>query len=208
MSEQDVLKYDYPMVRWLGRAFQGGATSVLDVGGSVGNNYYSYSQHLKMPSNLKWSVVEDPGLASIGQALAGKNGTMALHFSADLDESVSSQNAEVWILAGATRYFGNCHPALLLQRSKARPKHILVNNLPLHWDEDFVAVQNLGQGSFSPVHVYNRSNFIRSIENMGYILCDAWDSRELPTQFPCYPDCPVGSPSGLYFLRRQGARYE
>ena len=208
MSEQSVSKFDYPMIRWLGKAFQGGAKVVLDIGGSVGSNYYSYSKHLQMPAKLKWKVVEIPEIASVGRVLARKNGTTALHFSSDLGKAMCDEHSEVWIVDGAAHYLEQTHPAILLRQSKSLPKHILIANLPLHWDEDAVAVQNLGQGSFSPVHLYNKGSFIRSIERVGYILCDAWETRESSMQVSCCPECSVSSVSGLYFLRHSWVRLD
>lgn len=208
MSEQSASKYDYPMIRWLSEAFQGGAKAVLDIGGSVGSNYYSYGKHLRMPTTLKWRVVEVPEIASVGRVLARNNGTTALHFSSDFGEAMSGEDSEIWIVAGAACYLEKTHPAMLLSQSKSLPKHILISKLLLHWDEDAVAVQNLGQGSFSPVHLYNKGSFIRSIEKAGYILCDAWEEREHSQRISCYPECSNVAGSGLYFLRHPWVRYE
>ena len=198
---QRVFEYDYPMIRWLERAFQAGATSVLDIGGSVGVHFYSYGKYLKMPAALNWRVVEVPEMVSIGQALATKSGAVALSFSTDLAEAMSSARREIWISAGAIQYFEDAHPARLLEQCRTRPTHILLNKLPLYDGEDFVTTQSIGEGSFSPVHVYNKTDFIRSIERMGYVLCDGWDVHERAMHIPCDPEHSFSAFSGLYFLR-------
>ena len=144
----------------------------------------------------------------IAQALADKNGATALSFSSDLGGAMSSDRREVWISAGAIQYISDAHPASLLEKCGAHPRHILLNKLPLYDGEDFVTTQNIGEGSFWPVHVYNKTNFIRSVESMGYILCDAWDVHERSMQIPCQPEHSFASFSGLYFLRRPSVRHE
>lgn len=203
-----VFEYDYPMIRWLEKAFQAGAASVLDIGGSVGVHYYAYGKYLKMPATLSWRVVEVPEMVSIGQALADRNGATALSFSSDLVGAMSADRREVWISAGAIQYIQDAHPSALLEKCRARPRHILLNKLPLYDGEDFVTTQNIGEGSFSPLHVYNKMNFIRSVERMGYVLCDAWDVHERSMQIPCHPEHSFASFSGLYFLRRSSVRHE
>ena len=55
------------------------------------------------------------------------------------------------------------HPAKLLDQSSTRPTHVLPNKIPLYRDEDFVATQNIGEGSYAPLRVFNKRRFIRSI---------------------------------------------
>lgn len=203
-----VFEYDYPVIRWLEKAFKAGGTTVLDIGGSVGVHYYAYSKYLQMPAALSWSIVEVPEMVAIGRALATTNGASALTFSTDLALAIASQRREIWISAGAIQYFEDAHPARLLAQCSAPPRHILLNKLPLYDGEDFVTAQNLGAGSFSPLHVYNKMNFIRSIERLGYILCDGWDVHERSLHIPCYPERSFPSFSGLYFMRQPWVRFE
>lgn len=208
MSAHRVFEHNNPMLKWLGKAFEEGARTVLDIGGAVGTYYYSCRKHLTLPGALRWRTVEAPEVAFVGRTLAVENMAEGLYFTSKLAEALSSDRSDVWISTGATRYFGHLHPATLLQRAKARPKHILVNNLWLHWDADLIAMQYLGQGSFLPMHVYNRASFIRSVEEMGYLLCDAWEAQAGLKENSCYPSCACASLAGLYFLRHQRVRYE
>jgi putative methyltransferase (TIGR04325 family) len=197
---RSVFEYDYPMMWWLDRAFRGGASVVLDIGGSVGVHYYGYRSYLDMPRNLEWRVAEVPAMVQIGRELAAKSDGGALRFTEDLGRSLAGAN--VWISAGALQYFEEGRPSELLKRCEAalRPRHLLLNKLPLYAGEDFVTTQNIGDGCFSPVHVYNRDRFIRDIEDLGYTLRDRWEVHERSLYVPGHPERTIAAFSGLCFV--------
>ena len=197
-----VFEYDYPVMRWLERAFTRGARRVLDIGGSVGVHYHAYRRYLDMPDALSWEVVEVPVIAAIGRELAKEHGTPALRFGTDLDEAVATRAHDVWLSAGALQYLEEgAHPARLLGRCRAPPAHLLLNKLPLYDGEDFVTTQNLGEGAFAPLHVCNADRFIRSIEALGYTLADRWDVHERALHVPGHPERSFPRFTGLYFAR-------
>ena len=200
-----VFEYDYPVMRWLERAFGAGATRVLDIGGSVGVHYFGYRKYLDMPASLSWDVVEVPEIAAIGRGLASRWGAPGLKFATDLEEALRSASHDVWNSAGAIQYLEDAHPARLLGRCRTPPGHLLLNKLPLYGGEDFVTTQNLGEGAFSPVHVYNTGRFIQTIEEHGYVLEDLWDVNERTMHVPGHPERSFGCFTGLYFVRRPGA---
>jgi len=195
-----VFEYDYPVMWWLQMAFRLGAKNILDIGGSVGVHYYAYRGYLQMPADVTWEIVEVPEVASIGRELAVAREATPLRFTTDLNEASAARSQDVWMSAGAIQYFEDAHPAKLLRRCERRPPHVLLNRLPLHDGDDFVTTQNLGQGCFSPVHVYNRTDFIRSIEVVGYMLRDTWDVHERGMHIPGYPERSFETFTGLYFV--------
>jgi putative methyltransferase (TIGR04325 family) len=193
-----IFEYDYPVMWWLERAFRSGATAVVDIGGSVGVHYYGYRRYLEMPPDLEWRVAELPAMVAIGRELADRSDGGALRFTEDLAGSLPG--AEVWTTSGAIQYIEDARPSDLLRRCETRPRHLLLNKLPLYAGEDFVTTQNLGSGCFAPVHVYNRSRFIEDIEVLGYTLRDHWEVNERSLYVPGHPERCFGSFSGLYFL--------
>ncbi|MEJ7688573.1 MAG: methyltransferase, TIGR04325 family [Variovorax sp.] len=195
-----VFAYDYPVMWWLNAAFAKGAASVLDIGGSVGVHYYAYQGYFDMPEALTWRVVEVSTMVSIGQELAVKNGAHALTFEEDLEPVIASTAHDVWISAGAIQFLDDARPDELLKRCIVRPKHILLNKLPLYHGEDFVTTQNIGHGSFAPLHVYNRARLIRDIRLLGYTLRDWWAVHERSMDIPGHPERSFPTFSGLYFV--------
>ncbi|MEJ8850223.1 methyltransferase, TIGR04325 family [Variovorax rhizosphaerae] len=194
---QHVFAYDYPVMWWLERAFNDGATSLFDIGGSVGVHYYAYRHYFKMPADLLWVVAEVPAMVAIGRDLAQKNQVTALQFTENLE---GGTDASVWLSAGAFHYLDVRFDQLLL-KSSARPRHILLNKLPLYDGEDFVTTQNLGDGCFAPTHVYNRARFIREIEALGYTCVDAWKVLERSLHIPGHEERSIAAFTGLYFSR-------
>jgi putative methyltransferase (TIGR04325 family) len=193
-----VFEYDYPMIVWLDHAFRDGASKVLDIGGSVGVHYYAYQKYLQMPAGLSWRVVEVPSMAKLGREMAQKTRGGALTFSEDLVPALSG--SDIWIAAGSLQYFESARPGDLLKQCARRPRHILLNKIPLYAGEDFVTTQNIDQGSFTPLHVYNRRRYIREIEAMGYALEDQWPVHERSLYLPGHPEKSFPCFSGLYFV--------
>jgi len=196
---RQVFTYDYPMMWWLDRAFRHGAASVLDIGGSVGVHYHAYRSYIDMPSALTWRIVEVPAMVAIGRRLAAERGAMALSFTDDLEEGLTSAGADIWISSGALHYMEDARPSDLLKRCLEAPMHILLNKLPLYEGDDFVTTQNISEGCFAPMHVFNRDRLIRSIEALGYHLRDRWAVHERSLYLPGYPERSFPSFTGLYF---------
>ncbi|MGJ7498584.1 methyltransferase, TIGR04325 family [Variovorax sp. RT4R15] len=200
VRSKKVFSYDYPVMWWLDRALRDGATSVLDIGGSVGVHYYAYRRYFDMPNLVTWRVVEVPAIVSIGQDLATQNGATVLSFTEDLHQSVGTASYDIWISAGAIHYLEEGRPDQLIKRCARRPRHILLNKLPLYSGEDFVTVQNIGEGAFAPLHVYNRARLIQDIKALGYTLWDKWAVQERAMDLPGYPERSFPSFTGLYFV--------
>ena len=194
-----VFAYDYPVMFWLEHAFRDGAKSILDIGGSVGVHYYAYRRYVEMPGALNWNVVEVPAMVSIGRKMAADQNATALDFTEDLQGAVADGANDIWISAGAIHYLDDARPNLLLERCKTRPKHILLNKLPLYGGEDFITAQNVGEGSIVPLHVYNKRRFVRDIEALGYSLRDEWPVHERGLYLPGHPERSFSSFTGLYF---------
>lgn len=196
---QHVFAYDYPMMWWLQQAFRGGATMVLDIGGSFGVHYYAYRRYLQMPEDLIWQVVEVPAMVAIGREFAALNEGTALRFTVDLKEA--GRYAGIWFSAGALQYIDEGRIDRLLQLSGARPPHILINKLPIYDGSAFVTAQNIGYGCYAPVQVYNRKEFVSEIEALGYILIDEWKVHERSLLIPGRRELFIQAFSGFYFSR-------
>jgi hypothetical protein len=53
---------------------------VFDLGGGVGNLFYSYARHLPFAANLTWTVCELPAKRKTGERLAAERGETRLRF--------------------------------------------------------------------------------------------------------------------------------
>lgn len=198
---QRIWPFDYPVLFWLREAFASGCSTVLDIGGSIGNQYYAYQRYLSYPAALQWRIQELTAFIAQGRELAQQRGASALSFS----DAWPPQwlESEIWLAAGVLEFMEPQSLPALLERSASKPRHILLNKLPLSEAEAFVSTQNIGFGAYVPHHVFNRQAFIASIEALGYELVDAWEvpDRSFSSlgfdrdSFDCY--------SGLYFRAKR-----
>ncbi|WP_221885702.1 methyltransferase, TIGR04325 family [Variovorax sp. MHTC-1] len=192
--------YDYSFMWWLDRALRDGASSVLDIGGSIGLHCDANCRYFRMPDAPKWRVVEVPSVVLAGKHLAARNAAAALSLSESLDESIGTPCEDVWIAVNAIHYFEDARPDQLLKKCARRPQHILLSQLPLYNGEDFVTMQKIGEGAFAPVHVYNRARFIQDIKALGYTLWDRWAVQDRSMELRGYPERSFPSFTGLYFV--------
>ncbi|MGH6647294.1 methyltransferase, TIGR04325 family [Aquabacterium sp.] len=194
--------FDYPVIFWLRDAFEQGSSTVLDIGGSIGNQFYAYKRYLSYPEGLQWRVHELPAFIQEGQDLAKARNVHDLHFSADWPSDWL--DSDIWIAAGALEFMETNNLPALLARARRKPRHLLLNKLPLTQAPAFVSTQNIGFGSFVPHHVFNRQAFISAIEAQGYEQVDAWDVPERTFTSLGFDEDFFDTYSGLYF-RLKGA---
>lgn len=198
-----VYAFDYPMMFWLRAAYDAGARSILDVGGSIGVHYYAYGRYGVVPGDMTWLVCELPETVRVGARLATAQGAQSLRFETGLDTIVPEQ--DVWIFAGILEFLPVTMLPGLFSRASTPPAHILINKIPLHEGPTFVSTQNLGKGNYAPHYVFNREEFTRAIEYFGYQLIDVWDVPERTMELPGAQCFELESYAGLYFRRGKAA---
>lgn len=184
--------YDYPIVFWLKDLLTEGCT-VFDFGGNVGTHFYGYEGYLNYPKNLRWMVCELPALAQAGEELARRENRSELVFTTNFEDA---NGADIFIGSGSIQYVDFLTAAIA--KLSEKPKHILINRLPLCEGKSFITLQNGGM-VFYPVHVFNRVQFIDSIAAIGYELVDSWKDRSEPCAVPFHPEFRSLFFNGLYF---------
>jgi putative methyltransferase (TIGR04325 family) len=192
--------FDYPVIFWLREAFAAGATSVLDIGGSIGNQFYAYQRYLTFPEGIEWRVHELPAFVPQGKELAEQRGAKALSFSDDWPQGWLE--SDIWIAAGVLEFVEAFDLPTLLSRAQQKPTHLFINKLPLTDAPAFVSTQNIGFGSFVPHRVYNKTAFTQAIAGAGYELIDSWDVPDRKFTSLGFDDDSFDAYSGLYFRRK------
>ncbi len=192
-----VFPYDYPVMFWLERILQTRkAPRIFDIGGHVGVHYFAYGKYLHFPPELTWCISEVERIVAAGRDRAAREHAERLEFTDRID-SLDARTCDVVLSAGALQYVEG--PLLwdILARSHAKPRHILLNKLPLYRGEDFVTLQNIGAG-FAPHYVWNREEFLRRFQGIGYRVVDEWAVPE--RNFHLFDDETRSFPSysGLY----------
>ena len=188
--------HDYPVLFWLGKIVKAGG-KLVDVGGSIGVTYYLYRERLAIPSDLSWVVIELPEVVAIGRELVTDNDAPQLSFT---DNFSAIDGAAIFFSAGALQFFdGDLTSAL--SGLVNRPEHLLINRLPLiAGAPTFVTLQNTGQ-SIAPVRVEKFSEFVESVEALGYKKIDVWKCLENSLALPFHPELNVPYFYGFYFKK-------
>lgn len=195
MSE--IYSYDYPVLYWLSQVLQPDST-IFDFGGHIGVHYYSYGRFLQYGPSLRWTVCDLPLIIEKGRKLATGRQSAGLEFTSDF---ALADSADVLIAAGSLQYVEKPSFASSLSALKNKPRHLLLNKLPLYDGKQFVTLQN-GIVAFHPQYVFNRREFTDSILDLGYELVDRWAIEARPGRVPFYPKHSFPFHSGLYFRLR------
>ena len=186
--------HDYPAMLWLRSALRPGAR-VFDFGGNVGVSYYAYGRYIEYPEGLSWVVCEMPGMVEAGRRIAAKEGKTNLTFTEDAS---AASGADVYFAAGVLQYIEGPPLAEVLARLAAKPRHVILNKLPLYDGEQFVTLQNSG-AIVTPLYAFNRGDFVKAMERLSYRLIDSWDVPGYTCFVPFHPGKHVPVYSGLYF---------
>lgn len=186
--------HDYPAMLWLRTALRPGAR-VFDFGGNVGVSYYAYSRYIEYPADLSWVVCEMAGMVKAGREIAEREGKKNLVFTEDPS---LANGADVYFAAGVLQYIEGPPLAETLGRLQQRPRHVILNKLPLYDGEQFVTLQNSG-AIVTPLYAFNRGDFLKGMERLSYRLVDSWDVHGYTCFVPFHPGKHVPIYSGLYF---------
>jgi putative methyltransferase (TIGR04325 family) len=192
-----VLPYDYPVLFWL-RPLFGVELGVFDLGGNVGVHYYGYRKYLPYTDSMRWTVCEIPLLIAKGKNIAAEREAAHLAFTEHLADA---DGYDVLLAAGVLHFIDAPTLAEGLKPMSRKPKHVLLNKLPLYEGEDFVTLQNAGLTTL-PHHVYDRSRFLASFTSLGYELVDEWVIPDFSCVIPGHPDKRVPAYSGCYLRLR------
>jgi putative methyltransferase (TIGR04325 family) len=190
---------DYPVLFWLRPILDPGC-KVFDFGGHRGNHFYSYASYMKYPQDFSWTVCDVAAVVEAGKELAKqKDNTGCLNFTTDFQ---AAAGATVFLAAGSLHYVESPPFAQALAGLHTRPKHLILNKLPLYNGKPYVTLQN-GKVAFHPLYVYNRADFVAALNNLGYDLIDEWAVPTRHGRIPFHPDVSFATYSGLY-LRLRG----
>jgi putative methyltransferase (TIGR04325 family) len=185
---------DYPVIFWLEKAFKNGATSIIDFGGHVGVAYYAYQKYISYPDNLDWLVCDVEEVTQEGRRLAKRKEIKNLEFTTDVNDG---DGKDVFFASGSLQYMEKSL-AEMLTDFKILPQHIIVNLLPVHDEEEFYTLQNIGF-SFCPYHIFKKEEFVNSVKNLGYEIVDKWENPEKKCKIPFHEQHSLEHYSGFYF---------
>jgi putative methyltransferase (TIGR04325 family) len=185
--------YDYPVMFWLSQLLQDESTRmVFDFGGSVGVHFYAYGSKLCFPPDLRWTVCELPAIAEAGRQVAAEQ-EAELFFTSKFEDA---DGQHLLLASGSVQSVEDLGE--MLRSLRRPPEHLVINRLPLYDGPRFVTLQNAGS-VFSPQYVFNRDEFVGSLNAAGYELIDVWDDLVDACIIPFH--VTVAPYQGLYLKR-------
>jgi putative methyltransferase (TIGR04325 family) len=186
---------DYPILYWLTRLLPR-RKLLCDWGGNVGISYFGYRPYLSYAADLNWLVNDVPAVVTRGENLATAESAPHLCFTTSLGRLAQ---ADILLASGSMHFIDQ--PFAALRACPSLPAHILVNKAPLYEKASAVTVQNMGS-ALCPNHLFNRGDFLREFDNLGYDVVDAWRIADVSCRIPFFPGHSIAAYSGYYFRRR------
>src|SRR5262249_39840130 len=188
---------EYPLLYYLERILTSHST-VLDFGGNIGVHYLRLRNHVALDM-VRWIVCDVPAITHAGRMTCAD--IPNVEFINDIDE-LDCVEIDVFLTSSCLQY-GETQDSLLprLLERGTRPRHLLLDHLPLYDGPRFVTLQNGGLVCY-PHYVFNRADYISAIANLGYALVNSWDCGNDSCIIPFHREKTVCAYSGLYFSRR------
>ncbi len=151
---EQVHTFDYPPLLWLLRSLEDGSRSVVDLGGHLGVKYRAYRRLWDLPADLRWTVCETPDVVQAARDLPPDDLPPGLTFTSDRS---CLAEAEVLFASGVLQYLEQPLPEILA-RLPRKPRHLVLNKVPLSEGPEVWTIQNVG--AVVPYHVMNRHWFL------------------------------------------------
>jgi putative methyltransferase (TIGR04325 family) len=191
-----VRESDYPVLFYLAPLVPG-LRNVFDLGGNVGNLFYSYQSKLSFPASITWTVYDLPMKKPLGEKLASERGESRIRFATNLAEA---SGCDVFIASGSLHYFEQ--PLHEILRSLERlPEHVFANRMPCCSGSDVITVQDNGS-YLVPCKLHGRATLITGMQTLGYQLQSEWPVHERRLPVPTHPDLGRGTYAGFYFRKK------
>ncbi|HEY4817348.1 MAG TPA: methyltransferase, TIGR04325 family [Candidatus Acidoferrum sp.] len=193
---ETVRESDYPVLFYLA-PLAPELRQVFDLGGNVGNLFYSYQTKIDFPPALLWTVYDLPSKKPLGEKLASERAETRIRFADTLAEASGS---DVFVASGSLHYFEKpLHE--ILRSLEDPPKHVFVNRTPLSIGPDFITVQD-NRSYLVPCKLHNRTTLITGMQALGYTLQSEWPVHERRLPVPTHPDLCTRTYSGFYFRKK------
>jgi putative methyltransferase (TIGR04325 family) len=194
-ASNTVYSFDYPVLFWLKSILDvtpEKPLSIFDFGGNVGTHFYAYQKYINYPKNMEWTVCDLPEIIKAGKDLCDTKEALLLSFTSDIQQL---NKKDIFMASGSIQYIKDLSE--LLKSVTTKPKHLILNRLPLYDEEPFVTLQNGGK-VFYPQHVFNQSKFVDSLKGIDYELIDIWEDSLDSCIIPFHPKKSIKTYRGLY----------
>jgi putative methyltransferase (TIGR04325 family) len=189
---------DYAAFYWLAPLMRE-HDAIFDFGGNIGWSFYAFRRYLDYPTTLRWTVCDVPHVVEAGSRIAAEREASALSFTTDV---AAASGVKVFYSSGTLQYVEPDLPDLIAGLSE-RPRHVLINRVPLSENAGFFTVQHLGH-SYCPYKIGGRQALWQGMEALGYEAVDTWRCYESSCHVMFQPSRSLDYYCGAYFRLREG----
>ena len=197
-SQKQIFEHEYPTFFWLNNIlnnYNKNNINIFDFGGAYGWHFFKILKYA-LNNNFTWTVYDVEEIIKIAK---DKFENDRLKFTTNFGEINES---DIFFSSGAIQYAEDFSLSLSLSKLPNKPKHILLSRLPMQDNiKQFVTLQNTSS-SFSPQYVFNRKDFISSLENIGYELIDTWRGYD-SCYIPFHKNKSIRYYTGFYFKLKE-----
>lgn len=169
---------------------------LVDLGGNIGMMCYTTQKYFALPQSFQWTVCDVPNVLEAGRQVAVREGnkSLPLHFVADL---ANAGRADIFFSSGTLQYI-EAPLAAMLRQLPSLPPAVLINRIPV-WEKKAIStIQDIGF-CMAAYSVFNRTEFVSSMEALGYQLVDSWPCLESTFSIRFRPKIRLNAYEGFYF---------
>jgi putative methyltransferase (TIGR04325 family) len=193
--DESVPPQDEPVVKILSRLMPEIKT-IFDLGGCIGFCFYRYRSRMTYPSDLRWIISDVPFVNKLGRQIAEKRGETQLFFT---ENPAVASGSDVYLTTGALQFFDESL-ADILAKLEEKPKHVLINRVPMIPDKStFFTLQHTDY-SVVPYRIANIPQFVSEMAEIGYELVEQWEVDRF-CEIILHPERYVRNYYGFYFVR-------
>lgn len=188
--------WDWPVLYWLQRLAPE-VRCLLDVGGHQGTKFRAFRNHLAFDRGLQWVVYDVPAVVCAGRARCARDGLTGLSF---IDDLTAAPEVDAVLASGVLQYLDVPFDELL-GRLPRLPRHLILNKVATRPGPTVVTLENFGCAEV-PYHIRNYTEFVSSLDALGYDLVDQWEIPQLAHVIQTHPRLGSSTSYGFYAKRR------
>lgn len=192
-----VAPWDYPVLFWLKRLYQG-EDVLVDAGGHMGTKFRAFRAHLDLGPPRRWVVYDLPAIVRAAVEAPDIGALSGLSFTDDLS---TLARCDVLLASGLLQYLDTPF-AELIAALPAPPKHIIINKLAVREGETVVTLEKIGD-ALAPYHIRARAPFFAALNALGYRLVDQWEIPSLSHVIETHPEFGASTSVGCVLKRSE-----
>jgi len=170
--------YSWPIVSILQHTAikKNGILNVLDFGGSLGSSFFQHQFFLKEINSLQWKIVELPNIVEFGK-INFENNILSFHHT--IDEAEQKNKTDILFSSGTFQYLPQ--PFIFIEDicNKNFPFLLFDRIALVQHEKEILTLQKIEKDIYEasyPAWFFNEVDFIKKIEEKGYVLQSSFDS--------------------------------